>query len=532
MALTSHARGAIEGAASAASTTDIKFESTHTLKHVMVYNASRAVKENNGFTLHGFVAVQSNAAVISSAPKHAEFKAHHAKTFLLGWNSLYVGVELSDRFLLAAKNNKKLSSKTISILTELGQCNFPTAHLFIQEVMKKKGYEASEIEMVLTQHPYDHIAAINARKAELVHSIHHNIPQKIEQLNARKNNGKTHLTAIQIAHQIKEWQDLCVLHTDELAELMQDRYSLFLWELNELLQLNKTINKSDGGCIFPMSSDANFCKADRIAFEKGLVRTTPYPKMNATYIYEAWQQQLLFVRYMQEKIQAPSVEEKDIKKCDTATTVLRRLARFVRKPNDDNPFQANCSGTTDSLLQAATDAAAKDAKCVPELIEGALLLPSRAKQRMFVWNSPFHQEIVDLFINREFSKNDPRLGKSIHPVQLQKLADNKHYILAVIESWPLEQRKRGLEQLLNKETPLGKVAQKECSDGASFSANYIAKVEKKLRDLEPGIVSALSDDEWEDQVSISEERSSGVELSDDFEDDLDAEWQSARATYR
>ena len=238
--------------------------------------------------------------------------------------------------------------------------------------------------------------------------------------------------------------------------------------------------------VFPLRPSSDFSKKDSDAFEKGDVTFQSYPSINPTCIYELFQQQRIFWRYLDEKLgdlcEAERIKKRlvkfvpfpaasrlveDVK--NAPTHFLQKLMSSLQP--DDAPFFTNCNTATATILQEAEYLSVKNdfaesKRPSADIVTGASAVAIGSTSRMFFWGSRLQQLVVGLFINREFKEDDPSVAHQVavleqNPELLKELVHKTNYILQVIDTWPLPQQKMALEQILNDKTPLGKVFAKQ-----------------------------------------------------------------------
>ena len=398
-------------------TKDTKNSHSHspTLNHVMVHYANRALKGQYGLTLHGYVVVGGKPAIIKTPHNYsAKTKTikNFGKVFYLGNSYLHAPFHVSNTLLQEMENATNYSSELKKVVNNMADQRFPTVEHFLRKVVFTL-YSKEEKE--ISQETKDKLNLL------------------------AMNPSDYHADTLKLTFKTKNVND----------------------QLIHLINLNYQKNKQYGR-IFPYRTSSYFSVKDAEAFESG-IKTTEYPHIKATDIYELFQQQQLFQRYIEEKWnmgESVDLVKKTLSNPDEQTQT--RLVNFCNYSVLTSYFYANCNTATATLLEEAEQISASRDKRTPDSISSASYLSFGSSQRMFFWNSNINQKIADLFITGDTKKQEEKIKRHLkifetNSVLFQELVDKKDYILTMIGTWPIEQQKRALEQVLDKNMPLGKV---------------------------------------------------------------------------
>lgn len=457
------------------------------LNHVELNYVNRALDNQYGFPLHGYIVINGNIPFVhvpqACLPKKSSLKKEHVKTVFFGWSPMYASFHVSSE-LMKAVNEQMFSSTSIQRLKELEGMKFDTASAFFQKYFENRRIPPETKEALVYEDPRIVMRSINRRSTELRQTIQL-LSDKVKKSDAKE------------AKKAEAVQDLKILEARQ--------YIAPLNEMKELIRLNSEIHGREG-CVFQMDPESAFCVEDRKAFEQRdrvNMLKHPYTRLSALTLFDFLQQQSLYQRFIEDRMRVGFYEKKKEEIPAVRTSdIMRRLVTFVKMPSDNNHFEANCNKSTSSVLQAVEDEEVMRTHRKGKKIFSPFFLAFGSGQRMFLWNSPFHREIVNLFINRDYKKEDPILRREYDPEFLQMMADNKYTILQIVQTWPLDQQRRALEQFLDKDTPFGRVAHMQRSgtyrtpDPSRGFLNQVAvQLEQVCKEL--GRVDLESLDRWE-----------------------------------
>jgi len=388
------------------------------LKSVTVNYVNRSLEGQYGLTFHGYIAVGGKPSTIKiSSARKRTLKNQHGMVFYLGGYRNYVPYDVSEALLKQVEASSEFSEKSKKLLREMSGKKFPTAENFLQEFIFKR-IEKSEDEISDTLRKNLYLLAMD--------------PYLYKEL----------ITKLDLPPENKN-------------------------ELKILLKLNRKLHSRDS-IIFPYSIHSDFSFMDAYAFENNQCYISEYPSINPTKIYELFQNQQLYQRYIEEKLSMGESFDREEKKPESGMThdvdrIKNRLVGFYTHTLFDNPFYANCNKGTATLLQEAEYLCAAEQKREPTLIlVGASNLSFGSNQRMFFWGSRLQRTVADLFVNRDIAPDDQYVKLQLENLQenttlFQELVDKKYFILQIIQTWPKAQEKRALTQILDQSTPLGKV---------------------------------------------------------------------------
>jgi hypothetical protein len=396
------------------------------LNNVYVCYANRSLPDQYTLKLHGYIVIEGKprtitvpAACLPSKPH--QMKSQLATVFYIGPNTLHAPYFVSDAILKHIEKSDRYNETIKKILRQMRNKKFMTTEHFLRELL---------IQINLSD------------GNELDEEVRHHI-----NLLATNPNQAS--------------RDLAWQHPSK----KRDNEQALCSALKDLIDLNNSIN-GNHGVFFPYSQYCYFNLRDKLAFEEGEATYKKYPLVNPTEIYELYQQQYLFQRYVEEKMnmgESVDFATKTRSKPET-DRIMKRLVNCKYVPSTD-PFYSNCNKASATLLQEAEDLTVKQEKEIERksaTVTGASYLSIGSSHRMFFWNSRIHQIIIDLFINREIKPGDVGLAIRMNNLNhddalLQELADKKNYIMHIVDSWPLQQQAMALAQILDKNTPLGKV---------------------------------------------------------------------------
>ncbi len=279
--------------------------------------------------------------------------------------------------------------------------------------------------------------------------------------------------------------------------------------------------KEDAGSSYLMENgQSHFIFNDVRAFEKGEVNTQlAYPGIHATHLYEAFQQQQLYKRFVESQLELQGTEGSIFPEVNPYKEGLkvRFVQPYVHTLTDKDAFFTNCNKITGTLLQEAEHLSADAHKRDAKFIVGGSHVSFGCDQRMFLWNSKFHRQVIDLFINRNIAKNDAQVANFFNeakkdPNQFQHLIDRKNYILRIISSWKPLQRKLALEQVLDEKTPLGFIfhSQRSLLSTSAFpsppisqpqkGAGFLLEAEKMLKAISKEELKANEDERQSSKI--------------------------------
>ena len=255
-------------------------------------------------------------------------------------------------------------------------------------------------------------------------------------------------------------------------------------ELRALVSFNKRINKQFG-TVQPLEMTAKRYVADQERFVKGGISLTckAYPAIQPMTIYDLDKQQKLYIAYLEEKMgigKGTKGKAKLSAKPSEAAELMPYLVKVDPLPNKKNLFSANCNKSAATLLQAAENESAHQQGRSSKTITGASFWAVGSKQRMFFWNplKPNLPTIIRTLTDKNTFDNVS--------VSKQELANAKNHIIELVSSFPPEQCKKVLEQILDKKTALGQVFYTRRTGkwrNPSLTRGYLEKAKRMLENI-------------------------------------------------
>lgn len=439
-----------------------KKNTVRVLNPVVVHYANRALHTSFGFQVHGYAVVSSKPATIricdvgfpkvltpgfkrgktriisSQENRSPTLKTEFSRVFYLGPSRLHGRFDVSDKLIMKAKEQKDIfTDSQLETLKQFRHQTFPTGEHFLRHFLYA-------LENPINEEKRHHLNRLAANPETAMH--------------------------------------LTLNHLDPDFVLCK--------ALDKLIKLNIDANKNYG-IVLPFASEytKNYqgerIVYDRYAFDHNQSTNAIY-MIDPCILYEVFQQQMLFQRYLEEKLNIGESVDPENKSAiiQSKHTAFKRLVTFAETGIFDDLKTANCNKALGTILQEAETLSAKTR--TPDKIKGASYSAFGATARMFLWNTSLHQLMINLFVasNKNFSG---RLAFLKDKKIFKQLAENKTYFLNVVETWPREQQQKAYEQIFNPESPLGNLFMRDPNGELLSPEDYIqqlkpirAKYEKVL----------------------------------------------------
>ncbi|MHB1947608.1 MAG: hypothetical protein ACYCQI_05795 [Gammaproteobacteria bacterium] len=396
------------------------------LHPINTYYVNRALPIMYGIPFHGYVVLESTPKILHITrsdiflPINHGPKAKFAEVFYLGQSSMHAPFRVSDKLIAAAESDREnYGERALQALQAMRGREFPSVEHFLRELLKKAFADKLTEEMIfhLAQDPFEGMSRLRKKLAEQVLG-------------------------------------------DETIETALRSELYYRSLLANLVELNCTINH-EYGAVLPYNQNINFCKKDRVAFEKGDALVKPYPLINSWIIQDLYRHMLLYQNYMEQKAGIGKAFDDDndpihiaklrVTQQDTQR-IMNQLVQFTDIPYLSSQ-QANCNKAMTTFLQTAENIAAKESKREPETITAASYSSVGSWLRMPFWQ-PVKPLTLDQFIERLIT--NPQLKIQDSKLR-QELADNKDRIIKAIEELPKEKQKMLFKKCLDEKTQLGQI---------------------------------------------------------------------------